>query len=96
MSLRNRLSKLEAILAPAPANWPVVIAVRYGETEEAAYARHVEQFGPKPKLMRGGLLVVPETPRTEEEKIAARKRTEIRQAKLMGFARQRPQPVQAQ
>lgn len=89
MSLRHRVSKLEASLAPKPASWPVVVAVGPDETFNQAYARHVERFGPKPKLMQGGLLVVPELPQTEEEKVAARKRTEVRQTALMAFVRQR-------
>lgn len=93
-SLIRRIAAIEALLAPKPKLWPCIVEVFPDETHEAAIERHFVTYGPKPKS-QGGLLVVPARPRTEEEDLAARKRTEERQAALMIFARQRPQSAEA-
>lgn len=93
-SLFRRLAALEAILAPQPMPWPVIVSVRIGETHSEAFERHVATYGPKPKFMQNGLLVVPAMPITEEEKIAARKRTEVRQAALMEYVRRPRTPIE--
>jgi hypothetical protein len=82
------------MLAPRAEPWPIVIAVRHGETVEEAYARHIATHGPRPKLMQGGLLVVPALPETDDERIAAQERTAKRQAKLMAFVRQPRKPFE--
>lgn len=89
----RRLAAIETLLAPKPLSWPVILFLRLGETIGEAFERHVAKHGPKPKFMQNGLLVVPEMPRTEEEKIAARKLTEQRQAALMELVRQPRTPI---
>jgi hypothetical protein len=90
--LALRLAKLEAALTPPPSRWPATIYVSIGETFTEAFNRHVTEHGPMPLLLKGRLLAVPAIPITDEEKIAARKRTEIRQAALMEFVRRPRQP----